>query len=187
MGVLGMNIYLERKLIKIIKKQEMKIAKLERELSLDFGTGVFNKRQGFIKLKTQIERSHKENKPMSIAFVDVDRLKKINDEFGHTEGDRLLNYIATIIKKNIRKGDFVYRYGGDEFIIVFKDATKEEAKEIWDRVDKKIHEKNQKGLHPYEISLSAGFAEYDKNINIRDLIKHADLDMYRKKTTNYQK
>lgn len=75
------------------------------------GTGVFNKKQGFIKLKGKIERYHIEKKSISITFIDVDKLENINDKFGHCEGDRLINIIATIIK-NIRKEDFVYRYGG---------------------------------------------------------------------------
>lgn len=183
-GVMGR--YGERELLRIIKKRDIKIARLKRELSLDFGTGVLNKRQGFIKLKKQMERSQRENKPMSIAFVDVDKLKNINDKFGHCEGDRLLNRMATIIKDNIRKWDFVYRYGGDEFIIVFKDADINEAKEIWSRVKEKIHEKNNSGNLPYKISLSAGFAEYNGNINLQELIELADKNMYKNKITNYQ-
>lgn len=181
-----MSRYLEIELLRAIKKRDAKIARLKRELSLDFGTGVMNKRQGSLMMKKQMERCQREDKPMTIAFVDVDRLKKINDKFGHFEGDRLLNCIATIIKKNIRREDFVYRYGGDEFVVVFKDAYINEAKEIWNRVNKRIYEKNKKGIHPYEISLSVGFAEYNRNIDIRNLIEHADLDMYENKITNYQ-
>ncbi|MEY8415967.1 diguanylate cyclase [Tissierella praeacuta] len=63
------------------------------------GTGIFNKKQGFIKLKGKIERYHIEKKSISIAFIDVDKLENINDKFGHCEGDKLINIIATIIKK----------------------------------------------------------------------------------------
>lgn len=181
-----MGRHLERKLLRMIKKRDAKIAKLKKELSLDFGTGVLNKRQGFFRLKKQMERCHRANKPMSIAFVDVDKLKDINDQFGHSEGDKLLNRIATIIKKNIRKGDFVYRYGGDEFVTVFKEANINEAKEIWNRVKKKLHEENHKEKLPYKISLSIGFAEYRENINLHELIEHADKSMYKNKITNYQ-
>lgn len=178
--------YGERKLLKMIKKRDAEIARLRKELHLDFGTGVLSKKQGFTRLKSLMVRCHKENKAISIAFVDVDKLKDINDNFGHCEGDRLLNRIATLIKNNIRKEDFVYRYGGDEFIIVFADADINEAKEIWSRVKKTLYEENNKGKLSYKISLSAGFAECNGNINIQDLVEYADKDMYRNKRMNYQ-
>ncbi|WP_313757741.1 diguanylate cyclase [Tissierella sp.] len=101
-----------KKITRNNKKTDIKSVRLEKELILDLGTGIFNKKQGFIKLKRQIERCNIEKKSISIAFIDVDKLENINDKFEHREGDRLINGIATIIKKNIRKEDFVYRYGG---------------------------------------------------------------------------
>ncbi len=171
-----------RLLIRIIKKQDAKIAKLQRKLALDFGTGVLNKGQGFFKLKKHMEICNKRNLPMTIAFVDVDNLKKINDRFGHCEGDKLLNRIATIIRRNIREYDFVFRYGGDEFIVVFRNADIKKAEEIWERVKRRIYEENIRRRRPYTISISVGFAGYTDNISLQELIEFADKNMYRNKS-----
>lgn len=172
---------IDRRLIRIIKKQNVKIAKLQKKLTLDFGTGVLNKGQGFLKLKQHMELCNKKNLPMTIAFVDVDNLKKVNDKFGHCEGDKLLNRIATIIRRNIREYDFVFRYGGDEFIVVFRNADIRKAKKIWERVKKKIYEENTRRRRPYIISITVGFAGYTDNISLQELIEFADKNMYRNK------
>ena len=182
-----MGNFLNRELIRIIKKQNAKISKLQKRMSLDFGTGVLNKEQGFIRLKKEMKICKKKKAPMSIAFVDVDSLKKINDNYGHCEGDRALNIIATIMGRNIRKDDFVFRFGGDEFIVVFRNSNIEEAKEIWDRVVDRINEVNFKRKLPYMISVSAGFAGYKENTSIRDLIEYADKNMYKNKMFKYYK
>lgn len=96
----------DRRLIRIIKKQGAQIAKLRKKLALDFGTGVLNKEKGFLELKRNMTICSKKKVPMTIAFLDVDNLKQINDRFGHCEGDKLLNRIATIIRRNIREYDF---------------------------------------------------------------------------------
>lgn len=119
---------------------------------------------------------------MTIAFVDVDNLKKINDRFGHCEGDKLLNRIATIIRRNIREYDFVFRYGGDEFIVVFRNADIKKAEEIWERVKRRIYEENIRRRRPYTISISVGFAGYTDNISLQELIEFADKNMYRNKS-----
>lgn len=179
---------LNKKLIEIVRSKnreiiELKkeITRLRRELALDFSTGVLNRRQGLINLKREVEISKKYNKSLIIAFLDVDNLGDINDNFGHCKGDVLLNEAASIIKENIRKRDFVCRYGGDEFLVVFKDAQLSEAKKIWERVESKIQEKNNTKEYEFTISLSVGFAEYKSSISLNQCIKNADMNMYENK------
>lgn len=171
----------DRRLIRIIKKQNAKIAKLERKLALDFGTGVLNKKQGFFELKKTMEVCQRKKIPMTIAFLDVDNLKQINDKYGHCEGDKLLNRIANIIRRNIREYDFVFRYGGDEFIVVFINADIKEAKKIWKRVEGRIYEENIRRRRPYIISISTGFARYTDDLSLQKLIEFADKNMYKNK------
>lgn len=185
---------LKVKLIKKLKKEQNKtmrlkkqVLELRKDLSLDYTTGIINKRQGTMSLKREIERSKKYNKPVTITFIDVDNLGEINDNFGHFSGDLLLNNVASIIKDSIRKGDFVYRYGGDEFIAVFSDTKIDEAKEIWKRIQFKIQEKNNTNKFPFKISLSAGFAEYKSNIKLNEFIRYADINMYKNKGIKKEK
>ncbi len=171
----------DRRLIRIIKKQGAQIAKLRKKLALDFGTGVLNKEKGFLELKRNMTICSKKKVPMTIAFLDVDNLKQINDRFGHCEGDKLLNRIATIIRRNIREYDFVFRYGGDEFIVVFRNANINKAKKIWYRVERKIYEENIRSRRPYRISISTGFAGYTDDLSLEELIGIADKNMYKNK------
>lgn len=179
---------LERQLIKRLKQKNREnkklkkyISKLKKNLTIDFGTGVLRKRQGLISLNREMQKSKKYNNPLTIAFVDVDELRNTNDNFGHCEGDRLLKVAATIINENIRNDDLIFRYGGDEFIVLFKYAKINDAKEIWKRIKSKIKEENNKKKYPFIISLSAGFAEYKPSINLNKFISNADVDMYKNK------
>lgn len=185
---------LKIKLIKKLKKEQNKtmrlkkqLLELRKDLSLDYTTGIINKRQGTMSLKREIERSKKHNKPITITFIDVDNLGEINDNFGHFAGDLLLKNVACIIKDSIRKGDFVYRYGGDEFIAVFSDTKTDEAKEVWKRIELRIQEKNNTNKVPFKMNLSAGFAEYKSNIKLSDFIRCADINMYKNKGMKKEK
>lgn len=163
------------------KKLKQYIAKLKKDLAIDFGTGVLSKRQGLISLNREIQKSKKYNNSLTIAFVDVDELRNINDYFGHFQGDKLLNEAASIINENIRKNDLIFRYGGDEFIVVFSYTKINDAIEIWERVKSKIQEKNNRKKYPFTIGLSAGFAEYEPMMSLSQLIRSADTDMYKNK------
>lgn len=178
-------------LIKILKQKDelLKRLVLEKErlnyyASIDPLTDVLNRRSGLEQLGKEFNLSKINGNNLVVCFVDIDKLKIINDFFGHEEGDKLLINTAKILKESIRKTDFVIRMGGDEFLLVFPRTTMKEANKVWYRICIAVEEVN-KNSNNYNLSLSYGFYEYSKEIqkemSINDLIQESDAEMYKKK------
>lgn len=178
-------------LIKILKDRDIMLKNLylEKEklnyyASTDAMTGALNRRSGLELLNRELNLSKINDKNFVVCFVDVDRLKVINDTFGHEEGDKSLISIAKILRESIRKTDFIIRMGGDEFLIVFSQTTVKETNKVLRRICRRL-EKINKSNDNYNLSLSYGFYEYNKKmqreVSINDLIKRADSEMYKKK------
>lgn len=168
----------------MLRKLWLENKKLNYLASTDAMTGVLNRKSGLEMLEREFKLSNINNKNLVICFVDVDGLKIINDTFGHEEGDKLLMSAAKILKESIRKTDFVIRMGGDEFLVVFPETTMKEANKVWGRILKLVEEIN-KNNEKYNLSLSSGFYEYtketEKKLTINELIKKADVEMYKVK------
>lgn len=186
---------METKWRKIIKKQEKEIERLRLELqvwkekaSLDRMTGVLNKCEGLKKLQEDMEECYHLGQKLTIAFIDIDHMKKINDELGHCAGDRLLKKVTGVLKKNIRKRDYIFRFGGDEFVIVFSHTTMKEAKKICNRIQKGICQYNVNETTTVSISFSTGFYEYRNKVKTtpEEIIQLADKRMYEKKKQKRQ-
>ena len=162
-----------------------------KKLSLiDQLTGISNRRHLFQELKKYF-RKHKEVKrPLSLLMIDVDDFKKINDTYGHEVGDEVLKKVAETISKSVRKFDFVGRYGGEEFIVILPGADIRRAIEIAERIRKNIEAQifTYDGVE-IKATVSLGVAEMlkDKPRSVNDLIKIADMRMYRAKISGKNK
>ena len=97
-------------------------------------TGVYNHRYFYERLGQEMARSQRYGHPLSIAIIDIDGLKKINDRYGHLAGDEALRRIGHILKENARPADAVARYGGDEFAIIMPQTGKEDAEKVMTRL-----------------------------------------------------
>ena len=121
---------------------------------------------------------------LSIAIIDIDFFKNINDEYGHLAGDFVLKEISKLIKNNIRiKSDWIARYGGEEFLVLFKNTAKEDAyilsKRIKSIVEGKIIKYNNIEI---KITISVGVASLSKKVNTMNrLISIADKKLYKAK------
>lgn len=179
-------IELENKEKRITQLSE-EIRQLESIANTDFMTGVLNRRCGLNKLKESMEKCIKNEESLVVCFIDIDKLKTINDSFGHDEGDKLLKIVTDTVKESIRERDYIFRVGGDEFILVFINANMDEVNVVWNVIDKKINYINKKDLSKYKISISKGFAKFDldSNANLEALIKKADREMYKSKFKKY--
>ncbi|MDD5018209.1 MAG: GGDEF domain-containing protein [Eubacteriales bacterium] len=113
-----------------------------------------------------------------MIMIDVDKFKKLNDEYGHIVGDIVLRNTAACIKENMREDDFVIRYGGDEFLVVLTGATIESARAILDRIEQT---QKCKRLLDFHISVSRGYAKRSECESPKDLIALADKRMYEDK------
>ena len=94
---------------------------------LDYLTGLANPKGFYEAFTVEIARHRREHKPMSVAYLDCDNFKAVNDRHGHKEGDRLLETIAQTLRANLRKTDVPGRLGGDEFVVVLANVDQEQA------------------------------------------------------------
>ncbi|KQC14557.1 MAG: hypothetical protein APR63_05575 [Desulfuromonas sp. SDB] len=176
----------------LLKQEIEKRKAIESELRIyaatDVLTGIYNRRTGLLFLENRMKLSKREESHFVICFVDVNDLKKINDKFGHNEGDELIICISQILKKSIRESDIVFRLGGDEFIVIFQNTDIEKSELLWNRIQENIDFYNKNTEKKYDISLSFGFAEYDprQNSSIEELIAFADQEMYKYKKKFYE-
>lgn len=153
---------------------------IEREeIKKDGLTGLSTRSQLEERMLYLTRKRHK----FSVMMVDLNKFKKINDNYGHDEGDKALKTIANILEKSIRQSDLVYRYAGDEFILLLETESKLTAKMVGERINNNLNKVNLSGNKPYKLSLSMGLAHYDGNldIDIYDLISLADKEMYKNK------
>lgn len=158
-----------------------------RALSLhDELTGLYNRR-GFLNLaQQQIKiadrtKTYKIMDEILLLFIDLDKLKQINDELGHNEGDRALIDTAKILKKTFRESDIIARFGGDEFAILALKTR--EDKTLCERLQKNIDAYNALGNSSYTLSISIGVTIYnpEKPSTLDELISRADTLMYEHK------
>ena len=144
-------------------------------------TSLYNARHmGFI-LETEIYRSQRYNYQFSLVFIDLDHFKQVNDTHGHLVGSRLLAEIGNALKAHCRLIDFAFRYGGDEFVIVLPQATKENAFVVARRLHKLIGETHwltSEGLDVH-FTASIGVASYPSDAKSKvELLHLADEAMY---------
>lgn len=102
--------------------------KKEEELDEDFLTGLLNLRGLLWLLDHEVERCKRYKRPFTLAYIDCDNFKKVNDQFGHASGDRLLKSIASTLVKAFRSADVLARLGGDEFVVLMPETGLEAAK-----------------------------------------------------------
>ncbi|MBQ1812630.1 MAG: GGDEF domain-containing protein [Bacilli bacterium] len=110
----------------------------------------------------------------AIVMCDVDDFKKINDTFGHDFGDEVLKLVAKTLKSNTRSNDIVCRYGGDEFLVIFKDCLLDVVVNRMKKIQKDIDGENLKS----KVTLSIGISEYKDGLELLDAIKRADEALY---------
>ncbi|GAB6188961.1 hypothetical protein JCM30566_07000 [Marinitoga arctica] len=123
-----------------------------------------------------VEYLKRSNKNSIIVMIDINKFKKINDIYGHVKGDEVLRFISNTIQYNIRKMDIAVRFGGDEFLIVFPEASFEDIKNKMLNISQKIQRNN----FDFDISVSYGISELDVN-NYIESLKIADEEMYKMK------
>ncbi|MGC9080087.1 GGDEF domain-containing protein [Sulfurihydrogenibium sp.] len=152
------------------------------EFSKDPLTGALTRRVFYTILKKHIDISELTKLPISIIMADLDFFKKINDTYGHLVGDEALKHFVRVIKENIRKSDYVFRFGGEEFIILLPHTSLKEAVEIAEKIRKSLESKPLV-VDGKEIKITASFGVRELNLSetIESNIKSADENLYRAK------
>lgn len=144
-----------------LKKVKLLQAKLRKQATLDPLTGLYNRRYLADMIQRELVRAKREIIPVSVAIMDVDHFKKVNDTFGHKGGDTVLKAMAELFLSHVRASDIVCRYGGEEFIFLMPGATLAKAAERLEELRKTIEAKqiihNDKTIR---ITVSIGVASY---------------------------
>lgn len=161
-----------------------KFNKLNKLIVTDELTKCYNRRYINERMPVDINKAQKYNNELTIAMIDVDYFKKINDQYGHLVGDKVLRELCSLIKNNIRTDEeWIARYGGEEFLILFNNKSRDEAYNLSKNI-KSLVEKS-KFLHndiEIKITISIGIATMTKEINDMDkLINVADENLYKAK------
>jgi len=159
---------------------------IEHSANTDGLTGLFN--QSFLKIniKREIERSKRHNLKTSLIFFDMDNFKRVNNLFGHLQGDHVLSDVGKIIINNVREFDLPSRYGGDEFAIILPNTNKEEAFKVAFRItndiDKYCSSSQKFKEKSLRLTISCGIATYpDDVLSAKELLSFADRALYRAK------
>ena len=154
---------------------------LRQMVTTDALTGCRNRRYFDQVIGREVRRHRRYNIPLSLVFVDIDRFKTINDTLGHDEGDRVLQRVAAFLLSNVREVDYVFRWGGDEFLILMSCREAEAVRRAGALQEGFITSPDADGL-PAGVGLSVGCAEItDDTDDVMALIKVADERMYEDK------
>ena len=147
-------------------------------------TKVYNRYYFDETFEKEFQKAKRYQYPLSVAMLDIDHFKEINDTYGHDTGDIVLRDVAKFLKESVRESDQVFRYGGEEFVILMPFTTIEEAYGVLERILKTLHEKNGVTIGDKRIpyTFSAGLAEISSDLQTsHELIKRADNALYKAK------
>ncbi len=152
-------------------------------------TGLFNRR-GFNNLgKYAITSARRRAEPLTLAWLDLDKFKYINDTFGHEEGDNALQAMANLLRDSFREADLLIRYGGDEFAVLFSDTDEKGAWIAMQHLVEQAEVFNLTSGKPWQLNFSWGVSEYDHDSDpdLSSWITSADEKMYAMKEKNAHK
>jgi len=145
-------------------------------------TGVLSRQYLISQFQHCFDSAKAMNMYLAVAMMDIDQFKKINDQFGHLMGDSALKLFASVVKDKIRSEDLFGRYGGDEFLIVFRHTTYQIACEIIDRIKEALQTVVLKaGQRDIVLSISAGICALSNEVSLEEMINRADQIMYEQK------
>ena len=169
-------------------KIQLKIKLLQDRLkdlaNTDPLTRLSNRRHLFDVLNNEFERSQRSGKPCSLAMVDVDHFKSVNDTYGHHLGDEVLVGVAEKLQDCMRIYDLAARFGGEEFVLLMPETDREQAVSIAERIRQAVEEMVFNGeLKPLQLTITAGVADFPSREvkSVDDLIRIADHALYRGK------
>lgn len=153
---------------------------LEREKAIariDDLTGIANRRHLFEVAQTELNRSQRYKRPFTIAYLDLDGFKTVNDQSGHRTGDRLLCAVANRAKSELRKTDLLGRLGGDEFIVLLPEIGQDAAQATVSKIQSALLDEMRRNHWP--VTFSIGVLTYEEgSITADELIRRADNLMY---------
>ncbi len=153
---------------------------LKKYATIDEMTGLLNKRSGMLIMKNIFERNKHDSTNFSIIFIDLNDLKFVNDTYGHQEGDYYIKTVSKVIQSSVGSSDTVFRYGGDEIVLVLDNCDLRISELVSKRIIKNLNTISEKVIKPYSMSLSYGIAvsQEENVLSSTELMEIADKRMY---------
>lgn len=184
--IIGIVLWLLSVLVSVILFRRISNPYYKDILNTDFLTHCKNRNAFEIDMNNMIQSNRQKNK-MILSF-DLNGLKKVNDTLGHQEGDEYIKTSARIIAECIGENGILYRTGGDEFFAWMNYLGEENAEAILENIFQQMEKENQSEKYHFELSLAAGYAAYDENLDkdLFDTYKRADMKMYDEKRKHYE-
>lgn len=163
----------EKEMKKYIEELENTNRKLDKLATFDMLTGVYNRRKFEQDVALAADKKEKYRTPFSIIMFDIDGFKQINDQYGHKMGDVILQEIAAVAKGVLRETDKLFRWGGDEFIILLQETQIKNAFKVAEKVRKKI-EAYDFEIENDNLTISLGVGEYMLGDSIDQFLSYVD-------------
>lgn len=142
-------------------------------------TGAYNRRMFTVLAESELQRVGRYGRPLSLAYIDLDSFKKVNDQMGHDTGDLVLIEVVKVLRQNLRQLDIVARIGGDEFLVLMPETTSEQARAVVER----LLEQGRASMacSGWPIGFSIGVVTCQTGLDLQEMIRLADAEMYRSK------
>ncbi|NLI21558.1 MAG: sensor domain-containing diguanylate cyclase [Clostridiales bacterium] len=145
-------------------------------------TGVLSRQYLMGQLQRSLEQALRQHSPLTVAMLDIDSFKHINDRYGHLTGDSALRLFTGVLQRQIRESDLLGRFGGDEFVIVFRYATIDAAKAVIERIVGTLRQVALKtDADDIVLTMSAGLSDLADGHTVEQLLQAADRRMYQEK------
>lgn len=154
----------------------------ERQATHDKLTKLPNRRHADDYLQQQINLAQRNERTTTVALADIDHFKRVNDDYSHAIGDKVLKRVALVLREGCRSSDFVARYGGEEFLLCFPDTGIDRALEVCSELRRAVQIADWSDVvADMNVTISFGLAEIDKHSRRRTVLNEADLRLYRAK------
>jgi len=179
----GENVFLKRKLKKRDEKigeQETEIIKHRRNSGIDSLTNLYNRRFLDENMDTILKASDRVGGKISVAYMDLDGFKSVNDCISHSAGDRVLQVVSRRIKETLRDSDLLIRLGGDEFLAILIGTTEKDFVEVEAKIKEAVSSCQEEANIPDDIGfgVTIGFTEIKEDQTLEEAIHESDIKMY---------
>lgn len=178
-GILIVLSIVEKEIAKSKKEADQLVKVWEAASLTDPLTGIFNRRYLTSSVDEEMRNSYDNGRPLTLCMIDIDYFKRINDTYGHVFGDEVLVQLAKIVSKHLDENDIFGRYGGEEFLIIFRNSTIESALVKINGFMDEI--RNTAWKHGTPVTISCGVSSYVKGIYFSNFIESADRNLYKAK------
>jgi diguanylate cyclase (GGDEF)-like protein len=144
------------------------IALLEQKANTDGLTGIYNRRFFDEVLQREVARAERHRLPLVLLMLDVDDFKQVNELYGHQAGDNALRALATILQSSVRREDFVFRYGGDEFAILLPDTGMQGGQHVGEHIRSRVESAGVAASWGMKVTVSIGVSEHELSVKEAD-------------------